>query len=104
METGVVAGIRLDKVPQKFLEFSGLDTLKAGQPLICVDPQYFRPTEVESLLGDPGKARELLGWRPETSFEELVLEMTAHDMEEAARDAFTRNKGFHTPRSFEERM
>ncbi len=59
-----------------------------------IDPRYFRPTEVETLLGDPTKAKEELGWEPQISFEELVAEMVAYDMEEARRDAFCQDKGF----------
>jgi GDPmannose 4,6-dehydratase len=55
-----------------------------GQPLVVVDPQYFRPAEVETLLGDATKAREKLGWVPQTTFEELVQEMTASDLAEAS--------------------
>ena len=50
-------------------------SLKAGDVVVRVDPRYFRPTEVETLLGDPTKAREKLGWVPKTSFQELVSEM-----------------------------
>ncbi len=59
-----------------------------------VDPRYFRPTEVESLLGDPGKARQKLGWEPSTSFRELVQEMVAHDLEQARRDKLCNDHGF----------
>jgi len=58
----------------------GIDTSN-GRILVEVDPKYFRPTEVDQLLGDPSKARELLGWNPaKTSFEQLVRIMAAHDM------------------------
>ncbi|MDP9412577.1 MAG: GDP-mannose 4,6-dehydratase [Pseudomonadota bacterium] len=59
---------------------------RIGQPIIRVDPRYFRPAEVESLLGDAGKAERKLGWRPKTSFEELVREMMAADLEEAQHE------------------
>ncbi len=61
-----------------------------------VDPRYFRPTEVETLLGDPRKARKKLGWVPTTSFEQLVTEMVSFDLEEAKRDALCQDEGFHT--------
>lgn len=70
--------------------------LSPGQVIIRVDPRYFRPTEVETLLGDPTKAREKLGWVPRTSFRELVREMVAADLEEARRDALCRQHGFNT--------
>ena len=65
-----------------------------GRVVVEVDPRYFRPTEVELLLGDPSKAAAELGWRPETRFEGLVQVMTAHDMDEAAREATLRDAGF----------
>lgn len=58
-----------------------------GRTIVAVDPRYYRPTEVETLLGDPTRAREELGWQPRTSFVDLVREMVQHDLEEANRDA-----------------
>ena len=60
---------------------------KTGRELVKVDPRYFRPTEVEQLLGDASKAREKLGWIPKTKFRELVSEMVASDLALAAREA-----------------
>jgi GDPmannose 4,6-dehydratase len=65
-----------------------------GRTVVRVDPGYFRPTEVETLLGDPTKARQKLGWRAETSFSELVAEMVAADLEEARRDALVSKEGY----------
>ena len=65
-----------------------------GQVVVSVDPDYFRPTEVETLLGDPTKAREKLGWAPEVGFTELVHEMVDADLELARRDALVRDAGF----------
>jgi GDPmannose 4,6-dehydratase len=65
-----------------------------GKTIVAVDPTYFRPTEVDTLLGDPTKAREQLGWVPKISFEELVKEMVAADVEEAKRDALVQRAGF----------
>lgn len=62
----------------------GLDA-KTKKTLIKIDPQYFRPSEVEVLIGDPSKAKKILGWQPRTSFQELVSMMVAHDLESAAR-------------------
>ena len=59
-----------------------------------VDPRYFRPTEVDTLLGNPAKAQEKLGWKPRTSFEEMVTEMARHDLELALRDAVVEDAGF----------
>ena len=65
-----------------------------GNVVIAVDPRYFRPTEVETLLGDATKAHRELGWTPRTSFEHLVEEMTAADLKSAQRDALVRQHGF----------
>jgi GDPmannose 4,6-dehydratase len=65
-----------------------------GETLVQVDPRYFRPTEVETLLGDPSKAKEKLGWEPKTSFDELVHEMVVHDLEQAQRDELCKRAGF----------
>ena len=61
---------------------------KTGQALVAVDPRYFRPTEVEQLIGDPAKARQKLGWRHEVGFEDLVREMVASDLEMVKRDSW----------------
>ncbi len=62
--------------------------------IIQVDPRYFRPTEVETLLGDPTKAREKLGWTPKTTFQELVSEMVREDLKSAERDELVKKHGF----------
>ena len=76
------------------IEEKGYDT--NGKCLVSVDPRYFRPTEVESLLGDPGKAKEKLGWVPKVSFEDLVAEMTLEDFKAAERDELVKNHGYKT--------
>ncbi len=68
----------------------------AGRCIVAVNPRYFRPTEVETLLGKPEKAKRILGWTPKISFAELVQEMAAADLQEAQRDALVQNKGFKT--------
>jgi GDPmannose 4,6-dehydratase len=65
-----------------------------GETIVAVDPRYFRPTEVETLLGDPAKAREKLGWTPTTSFEQLVAEMVDTDLQSAKRDVLVREHGY----------
>lgn len=70
--------------------------VKPGQVVVQVDPRYFRPTEVDTLLGDPSKARERLGWVPQVSFAELVAEMMEEDLQLARRDALVRGAGFRT--------
>lgn len=69
---------------------------KPGDIIVQIDPRYYRPTEVETLLGDPSKARIKLGWTPKTSLDELVREMIAADLAEAQRDALVRSAGFKT--------
>jgi GDPmannose 4,6-dehydratase len=69
--------------------------------VIAVDPRYFRPTEVEALLGDPGKAQKKLGWKPKKSFRQLVVEMVHADLNEAKRDELCRKEGFQTFNHFE---
>lgn len=70
--------------------------IKVGDVIVRVDPRYFRPTEVETLLGDPTRARELLGWSPQTSFDQLVHEMIEADFVSARRDALVKMAGFRT--------
>jgi GDPmannose 4,6-dehydratase len=65
-----------------------------GRCIVAVDPRYFRPTEVDSLLGDAGKARQKLGWAPKVRFPELVAEMVREDLKEAQRDELARKHGF----------
>jgi GDPmannose 4,6-dehydratase len=72
---------------------TGVDTV-SGRTLVRVDPRYFRPTEVESLLGDPRKAREKLGWSAEVNFEALVAEMVDSDLALAKRDALVSREGY----------
>ena len=72
-----------------------------GAAVVRIDPRYFRPAEVETLLGDPTKAQEKLGWTPTTTLEQLVAEMVAADQEEAAKEALLRRKGFAVVGSME---
>jgi GDPmannose 4,6-dehydratase len=65
-----------------------------GKVIVRVDPRYFRPTEVETLLGDPTKAKEKLGWVPQTSFQELVTEMVQEDFKSAKRDELVKKHGY----------
>jgi len=67
---------------------------ETGQCIVAVDPRYFRPTEVETLLGDPTKAKEKLGWEPKITFEEMVHEMMENDLTLAKRDALVTEHGF----------
>jgi GDPmannose 4,6-dehydratase len=82
-EVGVVAKVEGDRAK-----------CKVGDVIVKVDPRYFRPTEVETLLGDPSKAKAKLGWVPTTSFEELVREMIESDYTAARRDSLVKLAGF----------
>ena len=84
-EVGVVASVRK--------EACGLEP---GAVIVRVDPRYYRPAEVETLLGDPARAREKLGWQPRIGFSELVAEMAREDLELAQKDALCRREGFRT--------
>jgi GDPmannose 4,6-dehydratase len=90
-ERGVVASVSGDKAPGVVI----------GQPIVAVDPQYFRPTEVDTLLGDPGKARKQLGWEPRTSFEAMVQEMVACDLDKARRHKLLASHGYNVAISME---
>jgi GDPmannose 4,6-dehydratase len=83
-EVGIVENIKGDKAP----------ALKVGQKIVAVDPKYFRPTEVETLLGDPSKAKEKLGWTPKITLQEMVAEMARFDLEDARKNALLLDHGF----------
>lgn len=90
-EVGVVEKVIGDKAP----------ALKVGQVLVRVDARYFRPTEVETLLGDPGKAHARLGWKPAITVQEMCAEMVNSDLEEARRNALLRSHGYQIQLSSE---
>ena len=69
-------------------------TSKVGDIIVRVDPKYHRPSEVDTLLGDPGKARERLGWEPRITVEEMIAEMIENDLEEARKQRHLQNHGF----------
>jgi GDPmannose 4,6-dehydratase len=68
--------------------------VKVGDVVVKIDPHYFRPSEVETLLGDPTKAKEKLGWVPNTTLDEMVEEMVAHDLDKARQLALLKSQGF----------
>jgi GDPmannose 4,6-dehydratase len=84
-EVGIVSGVEGTRAK-----------VKPGDVIVRVDPRYFRPTEVETLLGDPTRAREKLGWTPTTSVQQLVREMVLADYSSARRDAMVKLAGFQT--------
>ena len=69
--------------------------LKVGQNIVAIDPRYFRPAEVETLLGDPTKAKEKLGWVPQITLQEMISEMVAFDFDEARKHALLKNEGYN---------
>jgi len=90
-EKGIVTAVAGDKAP----------AVKVGDVLVEVDPRYFRPAEVETLLGDPSKAKNELGWVPEITVQEMCAEMVAHDLDQAKRHALLRAHGHHVSVSTE---
>lgn len=84
-EQGRVSGITGDKAPG----------LKVGDIIVKIDPRYFRPTEVETLLGNPAKAKEKLGWVPKITLDEMIEEMVAYDLDKARQHALLKSKGFN---------
>jgi GDPmannose 4,6-dehydratase len=75
------------------LDEQGIDTA-SGKVVVRIDPRYFRPTEVDALLGDASRARAELGWRPEVDFASLVEEMVRADLALAERDALVKREGY----------
>ena len=92
-EIGRITAIDADKMAAFDLPAVGT-SLEPGHVIVRVDPRYFRPTEVETLLGDPTKARDQLGWQPRISFSELVAEMVREDLKSAAKDELVKRHGF----------
>jgi len=83
---------------------SGLDEKafnENGDVIVAIDPRYIRPAEVDTLLCDPAKAKQQLGWQPKTTFEELVKEMTQADLEEAKKEALLKKRGFKVLNRYE---
>jgi GDPmannose 4,6-dehydratase len=83
-EVAIVERIEGDKCP----------ALRVGQVIVRIDPRYFRPTEVETLLGDPSKAKQKLGWEPEITVQQMCQEMVAFDLKEAQRHALLKANGY----------
>ena len=83
-EKAIVASIEGDKAP----------ALKVGDVIVQIDPRYYRPTEVETLLGDPTKAKEKLGWVPEITLDQMIVEMVANDLDQAKQHALLQKHGY----------
>jgi GDPmannose 4,6-dehydratase len=87
-EVGIVADLSQFKIENS--------RLKVGNVIVRIDPRYFRPAEVETLLGDPTKAKQKLGWEPKVTFKELVVEMVRSDLDAAQRDELVKKHGYQT--------
>ena len=90
-EVAIVEKIEGDKCP----------ALKVGQIIVRIDPSYFRPTEVETLFGDPSKTKQKLGWMPEITVQQMCHEMVASDLQEAQRHALLKVNGYQVNVSVE---
>ena len=90
-QVGVVAAIDGDVA----------SALSVGDVIVRIDPRYFRPAEVETLLGDPSKAKAKLGWTPEITVQEMCAEMVAFDLKNARRTRLLRDQGLDLPISIE---
>ncbi|MFD0981067.1 GDP-mannose 4,6-dehydratase [Tropicimonas aquimaris] len=90
-EIGTVVAVTSDMAP----------AVKPGQVIVRIDPRYFRPAEVETLLGDPTRAKERLGWEPQITVQEMCAEMVAEDLRSARRHALLREHGMDMPVSLE---
>ena len=90
-EVGIVTAVEGDKA----------SALKPGDVIVRVDPPYFRPTEVETLLGDPSKAKAKLGWVPEITVQEMCAEMVAADLDKAKQHALLKANGYDVSLSVE---
>jgi GDPmannose 4,6-dehydratase len=98
-KSGAELGMRIEW-RGKGVQEQGVDTV-SGRTIVKIDERYFRPTEVETLLGDPSKARQKLGWVATTGFDTLVKEMVAADLDTAKRDALVAREGYKTYRHHE---
>ena len=90
-EVGKVKTVTGDKAP----------AVSVGDVLVKIDPRYFRPAEVETLLGDATKAKDKLGWVPEITLNQMIEEMVAHDLDQARRHALLKQHGYETAVSVE---
>jgi GDPmannose 4,6-dehydratase len=98
-EIGFVEAIDLDRL--KFLEIDGDCKLKVGDEIIAVDPRYFRPTEVELLIGDATKSQTVLGWKPKYDLNALVKDMMKSDLKLMKKERFLKQNGYNTLNYFE---
>ncbi|ALV25161.1 GDP-mannose 4,6-dehydratase [Campylobacter iguaniorum] len=97
-EIGIVSALNIDRIKQ--LELN-LDHLKIGKTIVCVDPKYFRPTEVDLLLGDPSKAERKLGWKREFDLKDLVDDMMSSDLRLMKKDQYLKDGGYKILKNLE---
>ena len=90
-EVGIVESVTGEDAP----------AVKPGDIILRIDPRYFRPAEVETLLGDPTKAKNLLGWEPQITVQEMCAEMVREDLKDAKRTGVLRDHGLELPVSLE---
>jgi GDPmannose 4,6-dehydratase len=102
-EVGVELGFRGEGVDEEgyVVSTNGEYGIEEGKVLVKIDPRYFRPTEVDLLIGDPTKAQEKLGWKPKYSLKEMIVEMVAADLEAFRREKTLMDSGFSVARQFE---
>lgn len=97
-EVGIVDSLDLEKAKASNVDISHLII---GQNVVCVDPRYFRPTEVDLLLGDPTKAEQKLGWNREYNLQDLVNDMMKSDLKLMTKDVYLKDGGYKTMSYFE---
>jgi len=97
-EVGVVDSLNFEKAKELNLNLSHLSV---GQTVVCVDPRYFRPTEVDLLLGDPSKAEKKLGWKREFNLQDLVNDMMKSDLKLMTKDVYLKDGGYEIMSYFE---
>lgn len=102
-EVGVELGFRGEGVDEEgyVISSNGEYGIENGKVLVKIDPRYFRPTEVDLLIGDPTKAQEKLGWTPKYSLKDMIVEMVAADLETFRREKTLMDSGFSVARQFE---
>ena len=98
--TSVNENVFTNNVGESYLE-NILNIINKHQAVVSVDPKYFRPTEVDLLIGDPSKSKAILGWKPEYDLNGLVKDMMQSDVKLMKRDAYLRDGGYRTLNYFE---
>ncbi len=97
-EVGIIESVDADIASERNIDTSHLNV---GEIVVCVDKAYFRPTEVDLLLGDPTKAEQKLGWKREFNLQDLVDDMMESDLKLMAKSQYLLDGGYHAPNHFE---